>query len=571
MICRYCGADNNENRKTCKSCKRQLYDDIWQAPQNQQADGINSGAEFDLNLPKKKKNTLIWICAGAGTVAAIAIVVIIVVLAGTAKTSNYSEKLAQADRYAGLADYDSAIQLYTEAIEMHPNNPDAYIKLVNVYISINDLTNARMIAQKGAALTKNDVLKNMLNMLLGDDAQAAASSNVIAVDSEMVNAIATLTYSDLVSRYGTAIITNEKEGVRAEFESGGITAYYALDAVDTNTNQPKPEVYVDYVLVKEPKFLIQNYGGYLPNTAVKDLFGNTVQIVTIDGIQCISVDYLNCMIYIQCDDNGDLTGDDIYIKIVPSLAGENNDNGLKGEATGKVTQEHTAEAVANAHIVVRAGADMKNGAVVAETDTNARGEYTLSLPEGKYTLCITKSGFEEKYFTITINKGMTMPNQDVALLEANDALGEIKLVLEWGSDPKDLDLHVSGMTKANTFISVFGRGGRYMSFSENGKVIAKLDKNDTDGNGKETITLSGSALGGNYEVHVHDQTNRGGFATKELSNSGAVLSIYLPNESTPHIYNIETDKEGTCWYPCDIVNDEIIERSNGTMRYSTIG
>lgn len=50
MICKYCGADNNENRRTCKGCGRNLYEE-----QAVYGDSGEQQEYNDIQMPKKKK------------------------------------------------------------------------------------------------------------------------------------------------------------------------------------------------------------------------------------------------------------------------------------------------------------------------------------------------------------------------------------------------------------------------------------------------------------------------------------------------------------------------------------
>lgn len=564
MICRYCQADNNENRRICKGCGRQLYEG-FEHPVSVNQDQI----------PSKKKNTFLWICFGAGAAAVLAILVASILLFQSASApKKYSSKIAEAGKFVAQMDFESAIILYNEAIELEPSNPDAYIKLADVYISMNNLAKAQEIALKGFQSTQSTVLQDLVNRLFGEGSGAGESAE-ITVDTVFLTQIASGSYRVLTQNYGVASISFENGLIKVVCADLRGTFYYSESSVDANTNQPVPDAVPEYIILTDINRLVSNFNGYLSATTLSELFKNTIQVGMVDTIQCATLEYLNCRISIQCDANGNINTAEPYIKIVP--LDENYDadfNGLKGNATGTITDASSHAAVSNAHITVRSGAEVKTGAVVAETDTDAKGAYTLNLTEGKYTLCISKTGYQKQYFTITINKGMTMSNQNYAMIGNGNAntVKEIRLVLEWGNTPDDLDLHIQGQTKNGTFIGVFGYGGQHMTASENGQIVAKLDKNETAGNGTETITIMDQAVTGIYAVHIHDQTNRNSYTSTALSDSGAVLKVYLPGESTPHVYNVPTNTAATCWYPCNISNGKItIPSASNQMVHSTIG
>lgn len=567
MICKYCGADNNENRRTCKGCGRNLYEE-----QAVYGDSGEQQEYNDIQMPKKKKNIILWTCIGAGAVAVLAIVVASVFLIRNIDGSKYTSKLAEAAKYYSEMDYDSAIKIYMEAIEDNPEKPDAYIQLVNIYISLNDIAKAQQIALQGYEKTKDDRLQKLINNLFDTDG-ASDESAEITVNTEIIEDISGGSHEIYTQNYGAAAASQDNGYVKVSYGSFKAEFYYSLNSVDRNTNRPLADASPEYVIISSPDTLIKNYNGYLSKTTLQELFKNSIQVNMVDGILCATTQYLNCTISIQCNENGEVSSSVPYIKVIPDYTSADNSDGLKGVASGTIKKSTDQTALANAHLTVRAGADMKTGSVVAETDTDEKGNYTLNLSEGKYTVCVSKTGYKDQYFNIVVNKGMTMPGQDYAMMSDNSSTSEgIKLVVEWGDQPADVDLHIQGQTPSGKYISVFGYGQKSLTAYENGKVVAKLEENVTTSNGQETITIMPEFINGTYAVHVHDQTNRDSRTSRVLSNSGAVLKIYLPGETTPNIYNIPADTPGTCWYPCNIVNGKLNQPSTSSvMRFSTIG
>lgn len=561
MICSYCGADNNENRKICKGCGRPLYEEY------------DTYEEYG-ELPPQKKNFLLWGCIGAGTVAVLAIFAAgLLLFHSTTVSKKYTAKLSQAEKYVAQLDYDAAITLYNEAIKLEPDNADAYVKLVNVYISMNNLTKAQEIAMQGFDKTKNAALQDLVNRLFGTGEGSAETE--IAVDTVFLTQMISKKYSELIQTYGAGMVSQENGYTKLNFADLKGALYYNSTSIDANTGRPVENAIPEYIILNDMKLLVKNFNGYLSEQTLSELFKNTIQIGMVDSVHCATMEYLNSRISIQCDSQGNVTTAAAYIKIVP--LGETYDsdlNSLKGDAAGTITDAVKKTGLAGVHILARTGFNVKNGAVVAETDTDAKGNYTLNLSEGKYTLCVSKTGYEDQYFNITVNKGMTMSGQNYAMTGNSDAGSgnDIKLTLEWGNSPQDLDLHIQGQTETGTFISIFGYGGYSMSKSENGQVVAQLDKNENSGNGTETIAIKGTAVTGRYAVHIHDQTNRTSYTATDLSNSGAVLKVYLAGESTPHIYNVPVNVAATCWYPCNIINGKLtVPSASEQMVHSTIG
>lgn len=579
MICKYCGADNNQNRRICKGCGRQLYDN----QQQENTVSLNNikyqnnqeySSQFDENMPvKKKKNIVMWsiIAASAVFVLAIAVIAIILIKSNTS-TGTYNSKMAKAEKYLANNNYADAIELYNDAIMQDPSNTEAYIKLAEIYLKINDYNLALNIAQQGFLTTQNAELEKMLNKiyeLMGE--QANGNNGAIDVNYTVIQNITSGSYNTLESAYGKGQISSSSDAVKVNFSSNNMDVFYDKTTVDANSGNPKDNSKVLYVVINDPKLLINNYGGYLSVKTVTELFQTTVQVQKVDGRQCVVFEYMNSQIAIECDDDGNVVSTAPYIKIVPNADNYDSElNGLKGNAEGTI-KDSTGNGITSAHIAVREGTNMKTGTVVYETNTDKNGKYSLSnLKEGKYTVCVSKKGYTDQYFNVTISRGITVANQDYTMSGTSDISGDYKFVLEWNGTPGDLDLHVAGMTEARTYVQIYGYGGRNMSVSENGNIIAQLDKNVTNGDGSETVTISGTGITGRYTVHIHDQTNRRDGNATALSNSQAVLKVYIPGESSPRVFNVPTGKKGTCWCPCVIDNLKFIDTPD-TIVYSTIG
>ncbi len=100
------------------------------------------------------------------------------------------------------------------------------------------------------------------------------------------------------------------------------------------------------------------------------------------------------------------------------------------------------------------------------------------------------------------------------------ALENVRIILDWGRNPDDLDVH---LTKDKKYHISY----RNMKVSDDGE--AQLDRDDTDSWGPETITIRETETDARYEFWVHDYTNRSNDNSKKLSKSKAVIKIYANN------------------------------------------
>ncbi|MCF8364955.1 MAG: hypothetical protein K9H16_04190 [Bacteroidales bacterium] len=127
------------------------------------------------------------------------------------------------------------------------------------------------------------------------------------------------------------------------------------------------------------------------------------------------------------------------------------------------------------------------------------------------------------------------------------ALENVRIILDWGRNPDDLDAHLSKDKKYH--ISY-----RNMKASEDGE--ARLDRDDRDGWGPETITIRETQTDAHYEFWVHDFTNQSKENSKKLSKSKAVIKVYANNE-LQHQISVPDDGRGNAWHVFTIDTGEI--------------
>ena len=225
--------------------------------------------------------------------------------------------------------------------------------------------------------------------------------------------------------------------------------------------------------------------------------------------------------------------------------------------SGTVKDAATGKAVSNAQVDARSGKNNRTGTIVASTKTDNKGAYALNLPKGDYTLQITKKNFVGYFVNVALTGNKTVSTPITQTL----ADSKFRIVLSWGSAPKDLDLHVTGPTNGSTRFHTYWSKRKY---TLNGFVLSLLDVDSKKGYGPETNTLDLSkGKNGIYHIYVHDYTDRSSGNTNALAKSGAKIDIYsgsklLATYSVPNVY-------GTVWQVCDIVNGTL--RPINTVNY----
>ena len=199
----------------------------------------------------------------------------------------------------------------------------------------------------------------------------------------------------------------------------------------------------------------------------------------------------------------------------------------EGAFTLRFADAETDKAVQNATISI------KN---IGTYTTDVEGLVRFPLQaDGKYHFSFEKDGYIPADMTFEVVAGMIYFNR-FSVSKKMD-LGQIRIVLDWGNSPNDLDLHLEKV-------------GQYHIAYHHKKVAddqsARLDRDDVDGNGPETITITDVDDNATYNCYVHDFTNRDNTGSKKLSKSKARISVYNNNQ-LEFVLDIPVDELGTRW------------------------
>ena len=177
--------------------------------------------------------------------------------------------------------------------------------------------------------------------------------------------------------------------------------------------------------------------------------------------------------------------------------------------------------------------------------TNANGNYTIhNVGTGNHDAAGSSDGFCPFSAPFTIpddydGESFTYNFSMSPVLEA----GQIRMVLNWGATPPDLDSHLlTPDIEGSTHHIYYSNVGSYTAVP-----YAKLDTDDVNGYGPETITIS-QLFTGTYAYYIKNFTGN----SEGLKNSGAVAQIYSGEACTATIIEVPTDTDGSYWYVCDI-------------------
>jgi len=199
--------------------------------------------------------------------------------------------------------------------------------------------------------------------------------------------------------------------------------------------------------------------------------------------------------------------------------------------------------------------DSQSGEPISGADVSIEdiGDYTTdeegkirfpNQPDGYLHVKFEKNGYITCKFDVEIVADMIFFNR-FSVSQKMD-LGSMRIVLDWAESPADLDAH---MVK---------EGSYHISFRDT-QVLSdgtgQLDRDDMDGYGPETITITDIDDNANYEFYVHNYTDRYAQGSTKLSKSKGTVKVFANNE---FLGTIEiTNGTGTKWSVFKIVNGEI--------------
>jgi len=129
-----------------------------------------------------------------------------------------------------------------------------------------------------------------------------------------------------------------------------------------------------------------------------------------------------------------------------------------------------------------AGATVTVGERTAASDLGGHYGF-LRLQSGAATVTAAATGFLSDSETVTVSASGSV--ERTFALSQRVAAGQTRIVLTWGSTPRDLDSHLwvpSGSTRTEIYYSSRGNAAA--------APFAALDVDDRDGSGPETTTVA---------------------------------------------------------------------------------
>ncbi|MDR1690061.1 MAG: carboxypeptidase regulatory-like domain-containing protein, partial [Clostridiales bacterium] len=219
-----------------------------------------------------------------------------------------------------------------------------------------------------------------------------------------------------------------------------------------------------------------------------------------------------------------------------------------GSASGRITDSVTTTGVSGLTLQYREGIDnFSSTPFVSTGTTGANGAYQLAnIAAGHYTVEIVdnrpnvsgQNQYITTYFNIKVLGGTSVTGQDAVVSNTLNS-GQLRIVLRWGENPRDLDSHLTGPGNSGGSFHVYYVSRNYYDGTA---LIANLDLDDTTSFGPETTTLY-VPTDGTYTFYVYNYS--GGL---DISASNATVTVYVGNNNTPsNVFSVPKTNTGRYW------------------------
>ncbi|MBQ5399162.1 MAG: tetratricopeptide repeat protein [Ruminococcus sp.] len=499
----------------------------------------------------------------------IPLLVILIALGGVlvllpGKSNVYYEELSTARKLSQSGDFNQAVVYYTKAISEDNKQVDAYLELAKVYFeNLNQPAKALQILSSGILATNSNELKISYDNYLAQNSGTTPVEQVtkegtnykITFNDEIINTFAMFTFekytqncTEVSPNCNNGLYTVRYQQFNATFEYKNSVENPAL--VNTTEGKPYANSRPSAIIIDDISSIINFVDGSASLKTLEEMGASNVALGTYDNelkSKTVSLSYDSCKLVITCDDNGTITTKSTC-RIIPTQSA----GAKKVNVSGSIIDVTTKDPITKSAILTfREGKDNESGNV-SETCESSDGTYTVDLAPADYTVEIKADGYTTEYFDLYVADTNGSITQDFSISPELGA-DEIRIVLEWNSAPRDLDSHLEGQTSGGTDIHVYFENP---SAFEDGDDVAKLDVDERDGYGPETITLSKTA--GSYHYYVYRFSS-----DSSIGESGCTVKIYEGNSSSPKVITPPDDVDDIQWDVCDINNGKV-ENINGS-------
>jgi len=198
----------------------------------------------------------------------------------------------------------------------------------------------------------------------------------------------------------------------------------------------------------------------------------------------------------------------------------------------------------NAEPLIDAVVGIENVGIL-KTDNEGKVRFKIP-PDGTYRMIFKKDGYVKSVIPLNIVANTLIFNR--FSISPSMPAGSVRLVLDWGQEPTDLDAHF--VKKGAYHIAYHNR-----HVSDDG--ITMLDRDDTDSYGPETITSKEIDDSAEYIFFVHNYSGQSEPGGLGLSRSRGHIKVF-GDDRLMHTVEMVPNQPGIYWEVLRIVNGEFV-------------
>lgn len=463
--------------------------------------------------------------------------------------NKYNSVLKRGNQFYSSGDYQNAVAEYEKAIKIDQKKESAYLNLSSSYIALGEYELALEAVNKGLSLISSNkleqkkteiiYLKDSRNSLAELTAEEiAAYSSETSVENTVFDMIANYTYTEYFRDFGTVNPIQKNDQIQYDYLNGGFTAtYYDLEkekVLDAAKHVPYANVKpveisfhdLHRVFYTNSKTFVVSY------EKLTELFGNQLEFFREEqsGMCYVTAEYKGCRLSVETDSKGNIVDEHAWNKLEPLKRTHfETDEEVDGEVKGYVQDAMNGKGMKATMKVRERG--KKKGQVITELTSGKDGSYSYGGIQGNYTIEVSAKGYITEYLDVEVIRGQIKTGKNV-ILSPEVGEGEIRIVLTWGSSPRDLDSYAIGKSS----------GGVNFNINFTNKSVSNvgnLDVDDTSSYGPETITITD--VGASFEYSVVDYLSEGTMGVSE-----AKVKVYLPGKSSAVEYKVPSGS-GILW------------------------
>jgi len=495
---------------------------------------------------QNKKGLIIILCAVVVIfMAVLAVCAALILIQDKGPANEYQKQLDMGAKYVDEENYDQAIAAYLAAIDADPTSDEPYYRLALLYKDLNRLSDLQSILLRGIEATSSQRLKDLYVSCFGHaydelDEDKNEEGVSLSISDSLTQIVANYVFDDYRMKY-MASTSNIRENKQL-YNFGGFngTLYFFNEgstvSIDETTNAPYVNVRPNYVVLNDLSELFQGLdaGESLSSNDLLSLGATEVQRKHDTG----RGDYVR-FIYNHCVVEIVLTNDSFTVTSENRVYSEFGTAAQSGHSSFdvdiKIVDATTGKGLADAELIAHEGNNVY-GTVVAKGTTDSNGICTLELVAGSYCFEVIRDGYvTESFMGEVFSSGIC--SLESLIVSPQLAEGQIRIVLEWGDYPSDLD---SYLVDNSGDVRVYYSNRQW---SEGDVTVAELDVDDVDGYGPETITVNDTSK--NFTYYVHDYSSTG----RMFERQDITVKVYTPGSSAPTVFTINTqatDALGWC-------------------------